>query len=102
MLRDFIDDDGTEWRVWDVLPSLHARPSSSGKRKMFTRIPEGWLCFESATERRRLTPIPPDWEVVDHHALAAMCAQAKAVTRREAADERDGVPTRARDSAERG
>lgn len=36
----------------------------------------GWLCFESSGEKRRLTPIPPDWARCREEQLAAYCAQA--------------------------
>jgi hypothetical protein len=32
---------------------------------------QGWLCFEANRERRRLAPIPPDWEGCDLATLAA-------------------------------
>jgi hypothetical protein len=29
----------------------------------------GWLCFESGDDRRRLTPVPPDWTECDESRL---------------------------------
>jgi hypothetical protein len=46
--------DGKEWRVFDVMP-LDQMLVAPDRR-------EGWLCFESASELRRLTPIPREWE----------------------------------------
>jgi hypothetical protein len=46
--------DGKEWRVFDVMP-LDQMLITPDRR-------EGWLCFESASELRRLTPIPREWE----------------------------------------
>ena len=40
----------------------------------------GWLAFEAGHERRRLVPIPPDWEACDARALEAYCRRA-ALTR---------------------
>lgn len=34
-------------------------------------LEQGWLCFEANRERRRLAPIPPDWEGCDLATLAA-------------------------------
>ena len=48
-LRTFTDGAGVEWQVWDCTSDL---PGLLG----------GFLCFESPTEKRRLCPIPPDWE----------------------------------------
>lgn len=78
MLREFTDDDGVTWRVWDVTPSLHDRLSPNA-RKIGLRVPAGWLCFESPRERRRLTPIPDDWETIDAGSLKRMCAGAEPV-----------------------
>jgi hypothetical protein len=41
---------------------------------------KGWLAFESPSERRRLSPIPPGWDQLAEPVLADLCAQAKAVT----------------------
>ena len=43
-------------------------------------LAEGWLCFETVAHngesvRRRLTPIPPDWDRCDAAALRASLAQ---------------------------
>ena len=53
MLREFTDEDGITWRVWDVNPTLHERLSPR-VHKITVRVPAGWLCFESPRERRRL------------------------------------------------
>lgn len=37
---------------------------------------EGWLLFESAIEKRRLAPVPRDWESLSDQALQALCAGA--------------------------
>ena len=83
--RVFRDSQGTEWQAWDVVPQLterreierrvratpleHAdrrrmpdRRVIKGRRPTLTAgLDRGWLCFENAGEKRRLTPIPPDW-----------------------------------------
>jgi len=65
MLRAFTDSAGVEWRVWDVFPSTI--PTEQGadsltRSLMNTAFANGWLCFESAREKRRLAPIPTGWE----------------------------------------
>jgi hypothetical protein len=56
--RSFVDERGVRWDAFAVMPSAEPRG--------LVRLPEpyqhGWLCFESATEKRRLGPIPEGWE----------------------------------------
>lgn len=81
MLRGFIDSTGVEWRVWEVLPSktengVHAFSISSLATTAFA---DGWLCFESHEEKRRLAPIPAGWESRDPRLLEELCAEATVV-----------------------
>lgn len=66
MLRAFRDSTGVEWRVWEVFPSktspLTSAESASRTSLMGSAFANGWLCFESPSEKRRLAPIPPGWE----------------------------------------
>ena len=78
MLREFEDETGRQWRVWDVNPTVHARSSRPRGANPIT-VPDGWLCFESADERRRLSPIPPTWETADMDALRALWTAAQVV-----------------------
>lgn len=78
MLREFMDPDGRQWRVWDVNPTLHARESPARPGHSIA-VPDGWLCFESDDERRRLSPIPPAWETVDLPALEELRRSAQVV-----------------------
>ena len=70
-MRQFRDAAGVEWRV-----SFTERSEPSGRREHY--LPEafrqGWLLFESANEKRRLAPVPPEWESMSDEALAALCA----------------------------
>jgi hypothetical protein len=52
-LREFDDEAGTRWIVWDTIPA-----STIGLTEEYRR---GWLTFDSGTDRCRLAPIPPDW-----------------------------------------
>ena len=38
----------------------------------------GWLIFESGTDRRRLSPIPTEWESAPDKQLADLCSRAMA------------------------
>jgi hypothetical protein len=64
-IRLFRDSQGIEWRVWSTVPSNMGAvaPDMRG----------GWLSFDSGTERRRLTPIPPGWEEVSDDRLDLIC-----------------------------
>lgn len=86
MLRGFTDSTGTEWRVWEVLPntwgeSISTLTSSAFKETVFAN---GWLCFESAQEKRRLAPIPAGWELTAQEQLEALCGRALPVAARRA------------------
>jgi hypothetical protein len=82
MLRAFTDSSGTEWRVWDVLPSATTQSFSAGNglsSLMGTTFASGWLCFESPREKRRLAPIPDDWGGSPERDLELLCSRAVAV-----------------------
>jgi len=89
MLRIFSDANGTTWKVWDVYPStgrLGAGASRGPSDAPLTPFPareltDGWLCFESDSEKRRLAPIPPDWETCETCVLEELCGRAGFVTR---------------------
>jgi len=59
-MRQLRDEAGVEWMVYAV------NPVGANEWRSIESLPEsyrsGWLCFESATEKRRLTPLPPEWE----------------------------------------
>jgi hypothetical protein len=65
--RNCIDSSDTIWEVFEVYPGTERRTAD--------RVPpafrDGWLCFQSFTERRRLAPIPPGWDEWDDAALMA-------------------------------
>ena len=83
MLRGFTDSTGMEWRVWEVYPSgnpdegvAEALSHSSLKNTAFAN---GWLCFESTSQKRRLAPIPEGWELHDPPVLEELRDQATIV-----------------------
>lgn len=91
MLREFKDNSGVQWRVWDVYPSERGKDGPT-ERELATaelkgrfrsaELADGWLCFESPTERRRLAPIPTGWEFLDASALAELAGRAGYISRR--------------------
>ena len=68
-LREFIDARGILWTVWSTVPSSRAG------------VPEplrgGWLTFESSNERRRLAPIPRNWEEASQEKMQLFCGAAE-------------------------
>ena len=89
--REFLDHEGVRWEVWDVHPTHVERRRRSGgvaqpdERRVAREGPrvqvrpeflEGWLAFQSRSERRRLAPAPEGWEALDDEQLAGLCAQA--------------------------
>jgi hypothetical protein len=76
-LRELEDEAGIHWVVFEV------RPSTAGRAPGGTRaeLAEGWLCFQSDGERRRLPGVPNGWESLSDLALLAMLARAPSAPR---------------------
>jgi hypothetical protein len=76
-VRDVIDEKGVKWRVWAVQRSaIHPKTAAED---FLGDYGEGWLCFESAQERRRLARFPEDWDKMDEKALCSLLAKAAVV-----------------------
>lgn len=69
--REFVDDVGTMWRVWDTHPV-----AANTLRTVSPSYAGGWLTFESESERRRLAPIPSGWEIATRNLMIHWCARA--------------------------
>jgi|SRR5690348_7944525 hypothetical protein len=91
--RKIKDGDGRSWDVWEVYPSAveqrmsgeyPAVPSGDGSTKerrevrllVPSELQQGWLAFQSGDERRRLAPIPENWNTLLDSALVALLCQA--------------------------
>jgi len=106
--RTFVDRDGSYWQVWDSQPTKVERRASAEDRRHVKHFPwhgaerrsgidrrsvsqrritlaegygSGWLTFESLEEKRRLVPIPSDWEKATSTELRMMCERAKRITK---------------------
>jgi len=100
--RSFRDSKGMDWAAWDVQPQAaerrvaerRAAPKQvafADRRRAERRVlparrallsngfGNGWLCFETKSERRRLTPIPGDWPRCDDGQLEGYLAEARVV-----------------------
>ena len=92
--REFIDAEGVEWQVWEVIPSTAERRSAGERRfgargradrrvtqqlrvRMDDSVAQGWLVFECAAEKRRLRPIPEGWSELPDTALAELAQTAE-------------------------
>lgn len=86
MLRGFTDSTGVEWRVWEVIPSRAAIGTSAvtQARTSISSTPyaNGWLCFESDSEKRRLAPIPNGWDSGSAGEIGELLLQATPVQAR--------------------
>ena len=63
--RLFVDERGVNWDAFAVLPATEPR----GLARLPEQYQQGWLCFESASEKRRLGPIPAQWQAVSDDEL---------------------------------
>ncbi|HTD84614.1 MAG TPA: hypothetical protein VK648_12585 [Gemmatimonadaceae bacterium] len=79
-VRDFVAEDGTKWKVWPVLrSSIHPKTAAED---FLGDYGEGWLCFESENERRRLARFPQDWEKMTDKDLCKLLSNAALVPKR--------------------
>jgi hypothetical protein len=83
--RRFVDERGVSWDAFAVLPTAEPR----GLARLPEQYQQGWLCFESATEKRRLGPIPDAWQTVTDDALRRLRDTAQPVQHRPLPDQRE-------------
>ena len=73
---EFTDRDGISWRVWQTLPQ---------SADLLTTLPEqwkeGWLTFESEADKRRLAPVPAEWDSLPPSRLELLCRMAQPAAR---------------------
>ena len=76
-VRDFVDPKGVKWRVWPVTPtSIHPK---TAVEDYLGDYGDGWLCFESNAERRRLASYPPKWDTLSDDGLLQLLKSAAVV-----------------------
>ena len=107
--RSFRDPEGKQWQVWLVSPRIvdrrqgdrrsgqEALPTAGDRRRYDDRrrsslgrasvlpasFAAGWLCFESETgEKRRLYPVPANWDNLSEIQLWALTRNAAPVPAR--------------------
>ena len=102
--RTVRDSDGVAWEVWEVRPAWAERrladrreaPSQTAplaekrrgndrrqvvepRPRVGTGLEAGWLVFASAFEKRRLTPIPIEWEELPDDKLVGLSRNAMSI-----------------------
>ena len=86
--RTFTDARGIWWDVFAVYPESRQVPRSALKGP----FQQGWLCFDSGTEKRRLSPIPEDWRTVSHEVLEQLAERAEVAVSRRGRPRKDSPP----------
>jgi hypothetical protein len=80
--RGFTDQAGVEWLIWRVTPGQNAR-APGRPTTLPEELAQGWLCFESVAGKRRMYPVPPDWETLADDKLELLCRAGVPVQPRE-------------------
>jgi hypothetical protein len=97
-VREYTDSDGVAWQVWEVIPQsverrklrerrVADRDQYDRRKRHEVRLRpsdgdvDGWLVFESFDVKKRLRPIPKDWNQASEVELESMCARAERATR---------------------
>lgn len=105
--RTFADEQGRSWEIWDVRPErverrgperrqpqptpwtgLERRVAEDRRQKGELRVrltyplSEGWLVFKADHEKRRLSPIPENWESSRGQELRALWEKAEVIATR--------------------
>lgn len=78
--RQFTDRDGCDWDVYLIVIAPGPNIMNPALSHQSQRI-KTYLAFDSATERRRLTPVPIDWDAAPVEELQRLLASATSVTR---------------------
>lgn len=88
-MRTFRDGAGVEWTVFEV-----RRTNEESNWAYLPRgFRSGWLCFESASGKRRLSPVPDGWKLQEEDGLERMLKRATPVgrTQRDSVKDLDAV-----------
>jgi hypothetical protein len=77
-MRTITDAAGVEWTVFEVRRDGQTTDQWSYLPEEFG---DGWLCFESQFSKRRLTPVPANWQQSGPDDLVTMLHRATPVRR---------------------
>jgi hypothetical protein len=93
-VREFVDDDGREWRAWDIRPdAIH--PLTKSEDYLAACYDVGWIVFETVPgdQKRRLCPYPKRWVEASDADLRALLQAADPVPARKLAKQRSSSMT---------
>jgi hypothetical protein len=86
--RTFVDPRGVWWEVFAVHPEARGLAAAQFKG----RYVQGWLCFECASEKRRLSPIPDEWQRLADAELTQLLERAEVASSRRGRPRKDPRP----------
>jgi hypothetical protein len=72
-MRTVRDTQGRSWRIWHVMPQSAVLVQTSPE------MGQGWLCFESDGDKRRLVQPPERWATMSDDELLKLMARAAEV-----------------------
>ena len=75
-MRELRDAAGVDWVVYEV-----QRNAALHGPELPEPLRNGWLCFESRNEKRRLSPIPAGWHDLPTPVLTQLLERATLVKR---------------------
>ena len=96
--REYRDSEGVAWQVWEVIPqsserrklrerrmaprdALERRKRHEARLRLSNGESDGWIVFESHDQKKRLRPIPKDWNNASVTELESMCVRAERASR---------------------
>jgi hypothetical protein len=94
--RGFTDRRGVTWDVFAVYPEARLSPHS----QLRGTFQQGWLCFDAGTEKRRLSPIPENWQALSEEMLETLAERAEVAGRRRRRSGDEPGPTETRPPAD--
>jgi hypothetical protein len=76
-MREVKNEQGEHWLVYEV-----QRSASASDVVVPEPLRAGWLCFESATHKRRVAPIPAKWNELSEAGLLHLSREVPVVPKR--------------------
>jgi hypothetical protein len=102
-VRQFTDDNGREWRAWDIKPE-EIHPVTKGEDYLADCYTTGWIVFQSTSgdEKRRLCPWPKNWTKAPVQELRKLLRMAQVVPPHRVKAQREGGAESARVRSKKG
>jgi hypothetical protein len=76
-MRTVTDTQGRNWRIWHVVPQSAVLIQTS------PQMSQGWLCFESDGDKRRMAQPPENWAALTDAELLELLSGASEVKKTE-------------------